>query len=168
MSDDDFPGPTIPANRRPVPWQSLPPDCPAPLHPTVPLEKAWRAAKEAFWWGAVFGGIVVGAGFFAGAAFGLDISGSTVTLEPSANPAAFADVVFVNNLSNDPGDDGAYTLAQDGFVVGVEFTWDANFIGMDRVVVTPPVGMTCLPADCTMVVIEGQVGRVTLFPYQGA
>lgn len=129
------------------------------------LQRMWR---RAFWAGVCVGGLLTGAAFIAGAAWSLDISGSTVTLQPSADPAAFADVVFANDLSNGPHDTGSYTLSQDGLVVGVRFTWDANFIGMDRIVVTPPPGMICAPADCSATVVEGQVGRITLYPWQGA
>lgn len=141
---------------------------PAPLPEYILKTEAERKAGRAFWRGVVFGGLLIGATFIATAASGLDISGSTVTLEPSADPAAFADVVFVNDLSNGPTDTGSYTLVQDGITVDVAFTWDANFIGMDQVVITPPLGMTCLPVECMVTVIEGQTGRVTLFWYQGS
>ena len=156
----EFDGPTISAGR-------LPPDCPVPVRLNVTRSLAEAMARRAFWRGVVFGGLIIGATFIAGAAVSLDIAGSTVTLEASTDPRAVADVVFVNDLSNGPTDTGAYTLSEGGLVVGVSFTWDANFIGMDRVVVTPPVGMVCVPAACTMVVIEGQVGRVALLPYVG-
>lgn len=149
------------------PWQY-----PAPLPEYVPLTESTARARLAFWrgirFGMALGGVAILTGMAAGAAFGLDISGSTVTLEPSADPAAFADVVFANDLSNGPTDTGSYALVQDGITVGVAFTWDANFIGMDRIVVTPPQGMICAPADCSLTVIEGQVGRITLYPWQGA
>lgn len=129
--------------------------------------QADRRAYRAFWRGVVFGGILTGAAFIGTAAFALDISGSTVTLEPSADPSAFADVVFFNDLSNGPTDTGAYTISQDGLVIGTRFVWDSNFIGADQITVTPPAGMTCKPADCTATVIEGQTGRVTLFEFIG-
>lgn len=123
---------------------------------------------RSFWRGSVFGATIIGALIFAGAAWGLDISGSTVTLEPSADPAAFADVVMHNAPQNGPEDTGAYTLSQDGLIVGVWFVWDASFIGQDQITVTPPTGMTCKPSDCTATVIEGQTGRVTLFEFVGS
>ena len=161
MSDfPEFDGPTISGNRR------LPPDCPVALK--VPLALAEENARRAFWRGAVLGGVLVGAVFIAGSAFGLTISGSSVTLEPSVDPAAFADVVFVNDLSNGASDTGDYILSQDGLTIGVAFTWDANFIGADQIIVTPPLGMTCQPVTCSVTVIEGMIGRVTLLPYEGA
>ena len=145
---------------------------PAPLPEYVPLTESTARARLAFWrglrFGMVLGGVSILTGMLAGAAFGLDISGSTVTLEPSADPQAFADVVFHNQLSNGPRDTGEYTLSQDGITIGVAFTWDRNFVGMDQIVVTPPAGMTCIPVDCTATVVEGQTGRVTLLPWQGA
>ena len=159
----EFDGPTIPAR-----FARLPPDCPPQVKPVVPLSVAMEMGRRMYWKGVVFGGLIVGCTFIAGAAFGLTISGSTVTLEPSADPAAFADVVFVNDLSNGPTDTGNYTLSQDGMTVGVRSTVYANFVGADQITVTPPLGMNCLPANCTVTVIEGQVGRVTLLPYQGA
>lgn len=141
---------------------------PAPLPDYVLKIEAKRKAGRAFLRGTIFGVLLGFGACVASAAFSLDISGSTVTLEPSADPAAFADVVFVNDLSNGPTDTGTYTLVQDGITVGVAFTWDANFIGMDQVVITPPLGITCLPVECMVTVIEGQTGRVTLFWYQGS
>lgn len=158
----EFDGPTIPANRR------LPPDCPVRVPLKVPPVLAQEQVRRAFWRGLVIGGLLVGASFIAGSAFGLTIAGSTVTLEPSVDPAAFADVVFVNDMSNGESDTGDYILSQDGLQIGVAFTWDANFIGADRIVVTPPLGMTCQPVTCSVTVIEGMIGRVTLLPYQGA
>ena len=163
---DPFAGPTIPPR--------FPPDCPVPVRLNLSLAEANARARREFWRGAVFGGLMVGAAsiaslaVIAGAAFGLTISGSTVTLEPSADPAAIADVVFVNDLSNDGSDTGDYILSQDGLQIGVAFVWNANFIGADQIIVTPPVGMTCRPVNCSVTVIEGTTGRVTLLPYQGA
>lgn len=157
----EFDGPTIPANRsRSYPDQML------------GLDDHFSATDRAWWRGLragiILGGLAVIGGFAAGRAFGLDISGSTVTLEPSADPAAFADVVFYNDLSNGPADTRSYTLSQDGITVGIGFVWDASFIGADQITVTPPLGMNCQPVNCTVTVIEGQTGRVTLLPYQGA
>ena len=141
---------------------------PAPLPDYILKTEADRKAVRSFWRGLVIGAAIVAAGsFIATKARSLDISGSTVTLETSADPTAFADVVFFNDMSNGPTDTGAYTLSQDGLVIGTRFVWDSNFIGADQITVTPPAGMTCKPTDCTATVIEGQTGRVTLFEFVG-
>lgn len=166
MMDADFDGPTM-AYR----LQTMPPDCPVPVKLTVPFAEAEARVSRAWWrgmrLGISVGGLAFIAGLAAGAAFGLDISGSTVTLETSADPVAFADVVFVNDLSNGPADTRSYTLSQDGILIEVRFVWDANFIGADQITVTPPLGMNCQPVNCTVTVIEGQTGRVTLFDFVG-
>lgn len=130
--------------------------------------EADQRADRAFKRGTIFGGLLIGGIFIATAAFSLDISGSTVTLEPSADPDAFADVVMHNAPHNGPKDTGAYTLSQDGLAIGLSFVWDASFVGADQITVTPPTGMTCKPSDCTATVIEGQTGRVTLFQFVGS
>ena len=141
---------------------------PAPLPDYILKTDADRKTYRAFWRGAAFAATAIAlASFLATEARSLDISGSTVTLEPSADPAAFADVVFVNDLSNGPADTRAYTLSQAGVLIEVSFVWDANFIGMDQITITPPVGMTCKPTDCTATVVEGTTGRVTLFDFIG-
>lgn len=147
----------------------LPPDCP-PVRLTVSKPVAEQMALRSFWRGSVFGAVVMGLAIGIGAAsaaWSLDISGSKVTMEPPADPSAFADVVFYNDLSNGPTDTGAYILQDFGVVIGIKFTWDASFIGADQIIVTPPMGMTCIPVDCTVTVIEGQTGRVALFEFVG-
>lgn len=142
---------------------------PAPLPEYILKTEADRKAVRSFWRGAAFAGTAIAIGsFIATEARSLDISGSTVTLEPSADPDAFADVVFVNDMSNGPDDTGAYTLSQDGLAIETRFTWDANFIGADQIIVTPPLGFTCKPVSCAVTVIEGQTGRITLMPYNGS
>lgn len=127
-----------------------------------------RKAMRAFLRGAIVGVLLGFGATVASAAFSLDISGSPVTLEPSADPAAFADVVFVNELANGPTDTGAYTLSQAGLLIGLSFIWDSGPRGEDKITVTPPAGMTCQPANCSVTVIEGQTGRVTLFEFNGS
>lgn len=50
--------------------------------------------------------------------------------------------------------------------VGVAFKWDA--VGTsDRITVTPPDGLICIPADCAATTPEGGIGRVVIFDFVG-
>ena len=96
----------------------------------------------------------------------LDLSGTVITLQPSAAPGAVAEVVIENINMNGPGDDGSYALDMGALSVGVAFKWDA--VGTsDRLTVTPPDGLICIPADCAVVVEEGKVGRVLIIEWSG-
>ena len=97
----------------------------------------------------------------------IDLSGTLITLEPSTDPAAVADVVMENNMVNGPQDEMGFVLEMDGLLVEGVFDWDAGIAGEDRVVVTPPLGMFCKPDDCTLTVIEGTTGRLRLYEYLG-
>lgn len=141
---------------------------PAPLPIFLTEAEAGRKALRAFLRGAIVGVLLGFGATVVSAAFSLDISGSTVTLEPSADPAAFADVVFFNNFNNGPTDTRSYALAHDGMALGISFVWDSGAHGEDRITVTPPAGMTCQPANCSVTVIEGQTGRVTLYDFLGS
>ena len=91
------------------------------------------------------------------------ISTTLLTLQPSQEPGAAAEVVMHNELTNGPQDDGAYSMTLDGQSFGVRFEWDAGAYGADRVVIIPPRGMTCEPFTCDMMVPEGQTAKVVLF-----
>lgn len=96
----------------------------------------------------------------------LDLSGTVITLQPSAAPGAVAEVVIENINMNGPGDDGSYALDMGALSVGVAFKWDADGT-RDRLTVTPPDGLICIPADCAVVVEEGKVGRVLIIEWSG-
>jgi hypothetical protein len=49
------------------------------------------------------------------------IATSTVTLQPSDEPGAVAEIIFVNKPSNGPFNNGNYYLSMDGIDVTVEF-----------------------------------------------
>jgi hypothetical protein len=97
----------------------------------------------------------------------LDLSGTVITLQPSPDPAALAEVVMDNVDLNDSRDNGSYPLSLDGLTVEVEFIWQYRGESADAVVVIPPDGILCVPEDCTAVVPEGQRGGVTLFDWRG-
>lgn len=96
-----------------------------------------------------------------------NLSGTLITLQPSTDPAAVADVVMENRMVNGPQDEVSFVLEMDGLPVEGRFDWDAGMAGEDRVIVTPPLGMFCKPDDCTLTVIEGTTGRLRLYEYLG-
>lgn len=98
----------------------------------------------------------------------LIISGTLIDIAPTDEAGAVAVVTMQNHFHNGPQDTGAYTLPFDGALFGLAFEWDAGQAGEDRITVTPPAGFTCIPADCSATVIEGQTGRVLIIPYIGA
>lgn len=94
------------------------------------------------------------------------LSGTTITLQPSTAPGAVAEVVIENINMNGPGDDGSYALDLGALSVGVAFKWDA--VGTsDRITVTPPDGLICIPADCAATTPEGGIGRVVILEWVG-
>jgi hypothetical protein len=135
----------------------------------VERPEAERMAKRAFWRGVVFGGVLTGAAFIGGAAFGepLSISGTTVTMEPSQEPGAIAVVTMINVSLNGADDNGTYSLAMPGLLVDVIFTWDDGIWGEDSLTVIPPDGIVCRPSSCRMTVPEGLIGRVLLMEWSG-
>jgi hypothetical protein len=99
--------------------------------------------------------------------FLLDISGTVVDFVPPRDPAAVAEVRMDNFELNGSSDNGTYWLNLDGVPVAVRFEWEAGLGGEDALVVLPPAGMFCEPADCRVVVPERQAGSVLLFDYVG-
>lgn len=155
-------------------------DTPPAMDHWLRLDDANRKARRSFWRGMVIGGLLVGATFIGGAAFGDTITigptymygrqtaGTTVTLEPSPVPGQLAIVTLQNQLVNGGTDNGTYTLTMDGLTVEVVFTWDIDpAIGSDQITVIPPEGVTCVPEDCSVSVFEGLTGQVVLFDWRG-
>jgi hypothetical protein len=141
------------------------------------LRSDHRRVRRAFLYGAVIFGAL---GAIAGAALGETISigathnrgqpvlPTTISIEPSSEPGQLAVVTLVNHQVNNLRDNGEYFIAIPGLAVGVRFTWDADaFMGADRILVTPPEGIVCIPADCQATVPEGQIGRVVLLGWVG-
>ena len=145
-------------------------------------KEAKRKAFTAFCRGCVFGAILATGAFIASAAWsetisigrnayyhGESLSQTTVTIEPSTVPGQLAIVTLNNNHVNQGSDTGDYSLSLDGVVFGVQFIWDHEpVLGSDRIVITPPAGITCEPKDCGVTVMEGMDGHVVLFEYNGA
>lgn len=146
----------------------------------VTADTAKRKAQRAFWRGSIFGAILATGAFIASAAWSetIEIGGfgiygrvtdsTTVTIEPSDVPGEWALVTLRNQLVNDGGDTGAYTLAYDGATISVLFFWDADpLLGSDRISLIVPLGITCDPDDCAITVQEGQDGSITLYDWRG-
>ncbi len=152
-----------------------------PLPTYLPIGEAKRRAWRAFWRGIVIGGLMTGAAFIGGAAWGQDtvqigrtlyINGSaapstTAKIEPSTNPGQLAVVTFFNAPVNDAGDNAEYFISIPDLVVGVTFTWEVAPGGADRITVFAPEGITCIPTDCTATVMEGATGQVVLLEWIG-
>ena len=133
-----------------------------------------------FWRGAIFGAVLACGAFVASAAWsetitigsiyisGQEQQGTTVTISPSDVTGEWARVVMVNRYVNQGRDDGDYILTFDGVPVGVRFSWDADpLIGSDRITLTPPTGITCVPDDCAVTVMEGLTGEIILIDFRG-
>ena len=96
----------------------------------------------------------------------LILSGSVVTLQPTTEPGAIAEVIFDNRNVNDADDNGTYALSMDGLSIAVDFLWNADG-SADRITVTPPDGVLCRPSSCALTLPEDQSGRLVLFEFEG-
>lgn len=153
-------------------------DTPPAMDHWLRLDDANRKARRAFIYGAViFGALGAGAGMAFGETitigptymYGRQTDGTTVTLEPSPVPGQLAIVTLQNQLVNGGTDNGTYTLTMDGLTVEIVFKWDEiPTLGADRITVIPPDGVTCIPEDCGVTVLEGLTGQVVLFDWRGA
>jgi hypothetical protein len=148
-----------------------------PLPSYLPMDEAKRRARKAFLRAAVIFGAL---GFAAGAAFGETISigsmyingyepkGTTVSISPSDLPGEWARVVMENRHVNQGSDTGDYSLTFDGVVIPLEFVWDQDpILGSDAITLTPPDGIICVPADCSVTVPEGMTGEIVLLDWRG-
>jgi hypothetical protein len=88
------------------------------------------------------------------------IATSTVTLQPSDEPGAVAEIIFVNKPSNGPFNNGNYYLSMDGIDVTVEFEWNAMG-GSDALHITVPDGLVVIPPF--LAVPEGSTGRALIY-----
>ena len=128
-----------------------------------------RPSPWSFWRGVLAGALVTAALGYALPAFAdtVSISGTPVTLQPSTEPGAVAEVVMENISMNGPEDDGEYTLNLGEISVIAVFLWEADPVtGADRITVIAP-GYICEPRNCEMTVTEGGTGRVLLMPWEG-
>ena len=138
----------------------------------VEASAAQRQARACYWRGIIEGAawtlvLIGGSALGVSMAFALDISGSTVTVQPTDEPGAVAEVVFDNQLHNSWADDGDYVAAMPGLSVGVRFAWEVNPFGSDAVTITPPDGLICDPASCRIEAMEGFTGRLILRDFLG-
>jgi hypothetical protein len=153
---------------------------PLPKLEVHPRGETARRARRAFLYGSIIFGVL---GALTGAAWGQDTvqigrtlyingaaqQGTTVSISPSDQPGEWARVVMDNRHVNDGGDTGAYVLNFDGVPVGVSYEWDKNPVtGADAITVNPPAGITCLPADCRLTVMEGFEGEIILLDWVGS
>lgn len=97
----------------------------------------------------------------------ISLSGTTVSLQPSTDPGALAEVAMQNELVNSTIDEGTYPLELDGLSVTVTFEWDADSSGGDKITVTPPDGVICKPATCELTLPENTDGVIYLFEWVG-
>ena len=91
-----------------------------------------------------------------------DLGGTTVTLRPSHQPGAVAEIIFDNRSVNGRFHEGEYTLTLDGLTVSFTFDWDTGTSTHDAITVTPPAGVICGPS-CTLTLAEGDTGTLWLF-----
>jgi hypothetical protein len=88
------------------------------------------------------------------------IATSTVTLQATDAPGAVAELVFQNDPTNGPQNDGNYTLSIDGLTVTFRFEWDA--MGSDDGLrISVPEGFTVMPPF--LAVPEGGTGRALIY-----
>lgn len=97
----------------------------------------------------------------------LFISGSLVILGPTEYPNAIAQVEFRNQNTNSNYDQRDYALSNDEVDLIVTFDYNVDKSGQDSVLVTPPIGWTCLPLDCRLTLMEGYSDFIYLFPWEG-
>ena len=125
---------------------------------------AIRAAIRAALVAGLLAGLVWAAWALPCAAEGVrDLSGTMVTLRPTTRPGAVAEVVLENHDVNDRLDEVTFDLTLDGLSVGVRFDWDAQAGGADAVIVAPPDGYLCVPADCVLTVPERETGTLWIY-----
>lgn len=135
-------------------------------------------ARRAFLRGLIIGGAVIwiadaalsetiqiGRSYINGESYGT----TTVTIEPSDVPGELAVVTLDNQYVNQGTDDGTYPLSMgDVLTVEILYQWDKDpILGSDAITVIVPPGIECIPADCTVTVMEGATGSVVLLDWLG-
>lgn len=97
----------------------------------------------------------------------LNLSGTVITLQPSTEPGAIAEVVMSNELVNGDLHEGTYPLDLNGLKIGVTFDWQHEGTQDDAITVTPPDGVICQPRSCVLVVPETGEGTLYLLEWIG-
>ena len=87
---------------------------------------------------------------------------TTITLRPSTEPGALAEVHFDNRNVNGPTDSGEYSLTMDGLALLFRFDWNADG-NDDAITVQPPEGVTCKPTSCVLSLPEDTEGTIWLY-----
>jgi hypothetical protein len=91
----------------------------------------------------------------------VQISGSTVTLQPTTKPGALAEVEFRNDPTNSHKDNGIYFLDLNGLQIDAKFTWNVEG-DKDRIDLTTPENIICSP-DCSLTLSENDSGKIWLY-----
>ena len=87
---------------------------------------------------------------------------TSITLRPSAEPGALAEVHFDNRNVNGPSDSGEYSLTMDGLALRFRFDWNADG-NHDAITLQPPEGVACKPASCVLSLPEDTEGTIWLY-----
>jgi hypothetical protein len=100
-------------------------------------------------------------------ALALDLSGTIITLQPTEEPGAVAEVEMRNVPTNSDAENGEYPLTLGDLTVTAEFLWNSGPAGADSIIVTPPEGVICKPETCVLELQEGYTGTLWLFDWRG-
>lgn len=96
----------------------------------------------------------------------ISLGGTTVTIQPTTEPGAIAEIIFRNISVNSPADEGTQEIDLNGLTVAVTFGW--NIIAdQDQIIVTPPDGVICEPRSCELTIPEDDTGTLYLKEWVG-
>lgn len=96
----------------------------------------------------------------------LDLSGTIITMQPTAQPGAIAEIVMDNRRMNGSHDEIGTFLEMPGLSIGVHFDWNVEGDD-DALIVSPPDGIICVPSSCVLQVPENEVGILYLYAWEG-
>ncbi len=96
----------------------------------------------------------------------LDLSGTTITLQPTTQPGAIAEIVMDSRNTNGPQDEVGTFLDLGDLHVGIHFDWNHDG-SQDAIKVSPPDGVICEPATCVLSLEEDTVGVLYLYGWEG-
>ena len=153
------------------------PDWAPPDEDYTTEKEAKRRVRGAAALAAVIFGVL---GFGAGAVWGetihiggmhingAEVEGSPVTIKASDVPGVLAVVSIHNRSVNQSRDNGLYPLTLGDLTVQVEFGYNVGPAqGADRFSLIVPDGIICDPESCSVTLMEGFTGQVTLFDWRG-
>jgi hypothetical protein len=83
-----------------------------------------------------------------------------VTIQPTAQPGAVAEVHIHDAYVNRQGDNGPYFVSWNGMTVMIEFTYNAA--GADHFVIVPPAGFMAVPPEISIPEHEAEV--ILIYP----